>query len=129
MPLKVTRDSKLQWFQLRLVNRILPTNDFLFKIKIVNSPLCSYCEQVPESYGHLFYECYIVKNFLVSLEKWMSDYDLIHEFSLMSMIFGVLGNDSILNLIIILIKQYIYTSKFKKKSLNLNAFKLILNNY
>ena len=37
MPYKCTIDVKSQYFQYRFIQRILPTNEFLFKIGIVES--------------------------------------------------------------------------------------------
>lgn len=39
----VTRDSKIQWFQARIIHKILAANSFLHKIKMINSPLCTFC--------------------------------------------------------------------------------------
>jgi hypothetical protein len=32
LPFKITKSTKLQWFQYRIINKILATNSFLFKI-------------------------------------------------------------------------------------------------
>ena len=40
---KTTIDTQLQWFQARILHRILPTRRYLNICKIVNSPLCLLC--------------------------------------------------------------------------------------
>ena len=38
-----TDDTTLRWFQYRISHRILATNEYLFKIKIKDSKLCTFC--------------------------------------------------------------------------------------
>ena len=45
----VTLDTNLRAFQYRLLNRIVFTNDKLFKFKLVDSPSCTFCKTSEES--------------------------------------------------------------------------------
>ena len=47
-----TNDTTLRWFQYRISYRILPTNEYLFKIKVKDSKLCTFCNIEPESLIH-----------------------------------------------------------------------------
>ena len=58
-----TKDTTLQWFQARLLHRILPTAKYLKIIKINDSDLCNFCNEEQESTEHLFWECREVKTF------------------------------------------------------------------
>ena len=53
-PFTSTLDTKVRWFQYRLVHRILGVNPFLAKIKIKNSDLCTFCQEESEILVHLF---------------------------------------------------------------------------
>ena len=57
MPFSITRDSSLQWFQYRIIHRIIGTNYFLYKIKYKTSAECSFCHDMPETIEHIFWEC------------------------------------------------------------------------
>ena len=48
-------DTKTREFQYKILNRILPLNNFLFKIGKTNSPLCSFCQSSEENMSHLFF--------------------------------------------------------------------------
>jgi len=61
LPFLITSDVKVQWFQYRLIHRILGTNSLLNKMKITDDPLCSFCKQSDENLEHLFCECQISK--------------------------------------------------------------------
>lgn len=41
LPLKVTHDGKLQWFQYRILNKIVASNSYFFKIK--DDKNCTFC--------------------------------------------------------------------------------------
>ena len=69
----ITNDTKLRWFQLRIIHRILATNRYLTIIKIQNDSNCSFCKVEEETIIHLFSECDVVNNFLISFENWIYD--------------------------------------------------------
>lgn len=54
IPHIVTLDTKTRIFQCKLLNRITYTNKSLYKMKMVESPLCTFCKISDESLEHLF---------------------------------------------------------------------------
>ena len=60
---KCTKSTKLINFQYRILHRVLPTNLFLTKIKIIQDPNCSFCHNHHENLIHLFWDCEIVSAF------------------------------------------------------------------
>ena len=71
LPHKCSLDTSLQWLQFRIVHRILATNSFLFKIHLVDSDLCTFCNTEKETLEHLFYDCYVTKHFLSDFCDWV----------------------------------------------------------
>ena len=71
LPFKCSKSTDIQWFQYRILHRILATNLFLYKIKYINSDKCSFCKLEPESMEHLFYECQLVQEFWNSVCQWV----------------------------------------------------------
>ena len=57
LPFKTTLHTKLREFQYKILNRILYTNEMLFKFKKVDSPLCYFCGKELETLEHLFFCC------------------------------------------------------------------------
>lgn len=53
--IKCAIDTKTREFQYKILNRILPLNDFLFKIGKIDSPLCTFCQSSEETMCHLFF--------------------------------------------------------------------------
>jgi hypothetical protein len=56
-PMKITKDTKLHWFQFRIINNIIGTNILLYKMKIKDNDLCSFCNSKTETIFHIFYQC------------------------------------------------------------------------
>ena len=57
LPRIVTKDSRLQVFQYKLLNNVLYLNKMLFKFGKIDSPLCPFCKMIEETPLHLFYNC------------------------------------------------------------------------
>ena len=43
LPFNVTKETKLSMFQYKIIHNILPYGNRLYMMKILNSPLCNYC--------------------------------------------------------------------------------------
>ena len=48
--------------QYQILHRIIPTNDYLYKLKKVNSPLCTFCKTEIENTDHLFFKYSLVND-------------------------------------------------------------------
>ena len=57
LPRMLTVDTKLSVSQFKILNNILFANKMLFKLKKVESLLCSFCKAEDETYILLFYRC------------------------------------------------------------------------
>ena len=103
-------DPKLIWFQFRIFHLILTTNKLAYKIRISDSPLCTFCDSEEETIVHVLLE------FLHRIETWLHSYDLqLLSFLLVD---SMERNES--NLIMSLsIKFLIYKTKCLKETLSL----------
>ena len=89
----VTLDTNLRVFQYKLPNRIVFTKNKLYKFKIVDSPLCTFCKIEEESLEHLLFFCKATEVFWKEVLSWLA----IHKnktlnFSLMDVPFGKFDN-------------------------------------
>jgi len=124
LPFKVTKDPKLRWLQYRINHRILGTNTLLKKMNIRDNENCSFCNNFPETLCHLFWDCNIVKHFVMEVHQWLmsSIPNLNFELSKKTFLFGCPQFNIPCNNIILLLKYYIYRCKMAGVFLNLNAF-------
>ena len=112
------RETKLQSFQYKIINRIINCNKKLFDMKIKNSPVCSYCDQT-DDIGHFFFMCKDVYEFWKRICTWWNtlDYDDV-DFpafpNVKTVIFGsqcITESVAVLNFCMFHIKYYIYRQR------------------
>ena len=70
-PYIATRDTKLQSLQYKIIHRIFPCKKWLHTQKVVESPLCTLCDdnKIDDMLHHLA-ECSALNNLWSYLEKW-----------------------------------------------------------
>lgn len=72
LPFQVALDTYTRDFQYKILNRILFTNSKLFKLKLVESPLCSFCDKNEETLEHLVF-CEHSKAFWKEISSWLHE--------------------------------------------------------
>ncbi len=117
LPFRITRETKLQSFQYRLINRIIPCNKWLYNIRIKDNANCNYCE-CEDNLQHFFLFCNKAKEFWSIWFNWwkyvtgidLSNCDVLTE----CILFGYPGTDDmidVLNYCTLHAKYYIYIQK------------------
>ena len=104
-------------FQYKLLNRIVYTSKLLHKIKLSDTSLCTFCGEYEESLEHLFLHCRFSKNFWMQIVSWLNDFNITIIKLKDSKIMLGYSNESphwILNHILIIGKQIIYSSRLSK---------------
>ena len=127
----ITRETKLQSFQYRIIHRILPCNKWLNDIKILESNICNFCDEI-DTIQHFLIECKCLDQFWDSFSLWwnrMSPVTIENMIDLSEfkecVIFGFPGNEDIvtvLNLCVLLAKYCIYIQKIVKNRSNIDLY-------
>ena len=127
LPFVVTIETKIREFQYKVLNNIVFTNEKLFKFKMTDSPLCSFCKREVESLEHLFYYCDVTKTFWEAFCSWLGEFKInAHPCTIIEIIFRVFDVEDdwiILNHLILIVLCYIYTCKLKKVNPSLRVYK------
>ena len=71
----LSKNNKLSCFQYKLIHRVLALNPYLFKCKIKETELCSFCNEAKEAYKYLFWDCNVTKNFWFSIMDFLKNID------------------------------------------------------
>ena len=123
---KTVKDNDLIWFQIRVLYKILGTNDYLLKINNHDSGMCNFCNDHPESIVHLFVQCRMVKQFWNNLQARVK---LVVQIELsLNPECIILGSQTTnyfnipINTIYLAAKKYIFNSSRTKKCLSVIGF-------
>ena len=126
LPFTVAHDTKTREFQYKLLNNIVFTNEKLFRFKMIDSPLCAFCQTEVEPPEHLFFHCNVTKSFWQLLFSWISEQKVIlPSLTLENVFFGVfyvVEDFHVVNHIILLAKYYIYNCKLNVIHPSLKVF-------
>ena len=93
--------------------RIIETNLLLFKMKLKNSGLCSFCKNEIETLEHLFWFCQVSNNIIFSVFNKYGNFS-----SFLSCSNFILGfkerNTTAINILFLFVKRYIYNCRIKE---------------
>ena len=131
-PRTIKSSSKLRLLQYKLVNRTLVLNLLRSKWNRETSPLCKFCYTKNETIMHLFYECKLVQKLWKSLTRWAAyhfkiDIEITPELVIFNNYLGTLKR--LINNMLLIMKQYIYSTKCKKNELTFCDYANVLHYY
>ena len=113
LPHLVALESYVKAFQYKVINSILYTKSKLCKIGFRINDACTFCNDEPENFYHLFYECPHSKTFWTDFETswYILSNEPIH-LSAKNVLFGVLSKQgplsNLLNYFIIIGKLFLW---------------------
>ena len=116
----VSNVPKLRSFQFRLLHRGLVLNTHLFHWKMRDTNQCSFCDNDVETLCHIFFNCPEVRKIWDQATQFIANYDSAPlELTPQTVILNKVGRKgSVSNLIVSIIKQYIYRQRCKNMPLN-----------
>lgn len=69
VPFRITRETKLQSFQFRILHRLITCKKYLHTIRMHEDSLCPFCREL-DSISHFFLTCPKVQDFWENLCGW-----------------------------------------------------------
>jgi len=106
------KDNKIIVMQYLILHNCTLTNKLLFKMKMIESNNCNFCNMYIQDIYHLFFDCFTIKNFWFEFTSWYnqkyhSDFNILRY----DVILGHASEDKTLNRNIMLAKYFICMSK------------------
>lgn len=130
MPFKSCYDVRTRIFQYKINVRCLMTNSRLFKMNITDTDMCSHCNNAPETYNHLFWECVHARKIWSDFKLWYKNncHTDINILDFKTTLFGLGIRDEVKlrNLCFILVKKVIYDSRFRNQTPSIIAFEYLI---
>ena len=127
-----TNYPKLRSFQYRTLHRALVLNIHLFHWGMRSDNRCSFCQKEKETMKHLFIECGEVQKLWESVKSWVNKtYGRVIYLAEKSIFFNCADSDpkSVVNLLILICKQYIYGCRCTGESLNADHLIIDIEKY
>ena len=124
-------DTKLREFQYKFINRLTPTNTYLYKCRLSNSTLCDFCNYEPETLIHLYWECLHVQQFWSNIKAFLNNNNIEIDLNFKNLIFGSFAeteSKTLVNYIILLGKYFIHKCKYENCVPVFNSFRIYLTN-
>ena len=132
---RIARETALQSFQYRIINRYIPCRYNLYKWKKSDDDLCNYCNgKNVDAIEHYLVECPISKEFWSKFFAWWKMiYDVNIGVNVLDIVFGIANQDqetvlNSLNFCILFGKFYIYKCKKGETTILFEDFKHELYN-
>ena len=119
---KRTIETKIRVFQYKILNNILYLNKQLHKMRIKESPLCSFCFKEEETFTHLFLVCTFSSKLWRDIQRTLRSKLTLTDLSERTIKLGFTDGESFSiteNHILLLYKRYICISRIHLKSLSL----------
>ena len=121
---KLTKNSmvnnKMKWVQLQINRYLLPTNYTVNKYKPSQDPRCTFCSNHTEMLPTLLWVCPVVQGFWEMVGNILTHYFPQFQLGRKEAIFGHVNSkqDSVLDTILLLSKQFLLKQKFTSKILD-----------
>ena len=124
-----TSSTSLRTFHFKYLHRRIPTNTFLMKCKISPTEKCTFCKSEPETTIHLFFQCSYVNIFWQTIIRWIKSFPNQENINFSkAMQLGLQTCEtSVLNLIMLTAKHFIFTCKLRKQNPTLSMYRQTLN--
>ena len=123
LPKYTTQDLQIRTFQYKIIHRILPSNKLLYVYQIKETPFCDHCGIIPEDLIHLFHQCPRISDIWHSLANWL--YPNLNIFPYINsecILLGIYNECKPMeNIILLLVKRYIFVCKCNNKDITLRG--------
>jgi len=117
--------------QYKVLHRAYTTRSKLFLYKIIDSPLCPFCEQMEDNFEHALYKCDLSKYTWSNFQLWLDQRNIPIQLHLPNIIMGIkeqIPFGQALNTILIHIKQSLLSPKAQKRAMTVQDIENIVIN-
>ena len=130
---KIDFDNQLKWLQFQIVRNCLQTNYIVNHFKPNVPKFCTFCQDLDskEVVSHIFWFCPKIAQFITEVATFINNQGMEFNPTKTEFLFGYknVQTHSVKNFIPLVLKKYIWRSKFKTATLTLVGFKAQLKSY
>jgi len=115
--------------QYKILHRAFTTRSKLFLYKIIDSPLCPFCEESDDNFEHALYKCDLSKHTWSNLQSWLDKYDIPIQLHIPNIIMGVnerLPYSQLINTILVRIKHILISPKEGRRAMTVDEIENVV---
>ena len=127
-------DTYSRQLQFKIVHNFLTVNNLLYKWKLKETNLCSYCNVEPETLINIFCHCHVTKTFYCRINDYLRQCNVVlPELTEQFVLYGVTDitdghNRKLVQHINILYKEIVFKCRDNNSDLTLTHFKARMSN-
>lgn len=125
-PFKITRCTKLRWFQTTINHRIFTTNKLLFQMNLKDSPKCFFCGNNNETLEHLFWKCPKTQLFIQDMKRKFHELSITLNLDEETFILGNFPKtiSNIIQFLMLVARYYIGMNRSTNRPLNFLEYRI-----
>jgi len=119
----------MKTFQYKILHRAFTTRSKLYLYKIIDSPICPFCEENDDNFEHALYKCDLSKQTWSNFQSWLQQYDIPIQLQIPNIIMGInekLPFGQLLNTILTRIKLILISPKESRRALTTDEIENII---
>ena len=125
MPFNLKLNNHIKELHFKIMHSIIGLNKLLYKMKIIESPQCSFCALYDETIEIFFVDCLVVKTFWFFCKFLLTPYRYKFEISFSSILLhhnqGKMIENEVINTFLLFAKIYIYKCTNKLLRIEINC--------
>ena len=119
-----TKVTKYRDFQYRLLIGKIITNRNLFEWNLIESPLCTFCNDQIETTTHLLFECSVTNEVVNKFFDWCENNQIVINHDVNNFLMNRISERKthIVNFAAVVLKQFVYKMRCSKRIPNFHQF-------
>jgi hypothetical protein len=120
----------LKTLHYKILHKAFTTRSRLFLYKVINTPLCPFCEEEDDNLKHALYMCELSKVTWSNFQSWLNKYDINIQIRVTNIIFGIRENiafGALLNTIMLQIKLILLSPNQTRRALSIDDIDNIIS--
>ena len=127
---KIHIPPKIKEHQYKILHDYIVTNKKLFKMNIISSPRCNFCNLYPQDTEHMFFTCMNVRNFWFDINEWLlNEFGLSLDLSAKCILLGEISSLQELQKMSLYAKYFISKCKLKETIPDVKQFRNYIGKY
>ena len=123
-------NNRLIELQFKILHDYVLTNKRLYKMNMIETSTCNYCDMYVQDIYHLLYDCFEVRNFWFELQSWYNRLNgCNYNFLKYDVFFGHMSKNENVDKLIFVAKYFIVTWKYKNEVPKVSSFKVFWNSF